>query len=180
MRRLGRQLGRYLATGGLAAGVDIGGFAVLKGALTGLAPGVLLPAILSFLLAAGVNYLASARWVFAQDWRSRQRAGRFLAGACLGLAVNAGSTAALAAWALWPPLAAKVAGVGLAFGVNFSVNRLWVFGSGAGGGAADSARSTAATPGPSGACADAPEASGRTTHWAARAAAWRPRPSARE
>lgn len=124
-----RLLLRYLATGGLAAVVDIGGFALLSAWLPP-APraGVLLPAALSFLLAAAVNYLASARWVFARDWRSAGRAGRFLLGACLGLAVNTGCTAGLAAWAHWPPLAAKVAGVGVAFGFNFSVNWLWVFG----------------------------------------------------
>ncbi len=121
--RLPRVL-RYALTGGLAAVVDIGSFAVLALAL----PGVLLPAILSFLLAAVVNYRASAGWVFGHDWRDARRAARFLVAAGAGLAVNAGATALLAALVQAPPLAAKVAGVGLAFGVNFLLQAHWAFG----------------------------------------------------
>ena len=137
--RLPRML-RYACTAGLAAAVDIGGFLVLSTALFVLVPGALAPglwvvsvgvaAALSFLLAAAVNYRLSAGWVFDHEWKNARRAGRFLVGASLGLAVNAGATTALAVWALWPPLAAKVAGVGLAFGVNFSLNARWVFGQG--------------------------------------------------
>ena len=114
---------RYAATGGLAAAVDIGGFAVLAGLL----PGVLAPAAASFLLAAAVNYRVSAAGVFGSEWRNARQAGRFLMGACLGLAVNAGATTALAAWTQWPPLAAKLAGVGLDFGFNFQLNARWAF-----------------------------------------------------
>lgn len=121
--RLPRVL-RYALTGGLAAVVDIGGFALLALAL----PGVLLPAMLSFLLAAVVNYRASAGWVFGHDWRDGRRAARFLVAAGGGLAVNAGATALLAALVQTPPLAAKVAGVGLAFGVNFLLQAYWAFG----------------------------------------------------
>ena len=112
---------RYALTGGLAAVVDIGGFAALALAL----PGVLLPAVLSFLAAAAVNYRASAGWVFGHDWRDAGRAARFLVAASGGLAVNAGATSLLATLAQAPPLAAKVAGVGLAFGVNFLLNAHW-------------------------------------------------------
>lgn len=123
---------RYALTGGLAAAVDIGSFAALMALLvrSGHAP-VWAAASLSFLLAAAVNYRASAHWVFDREWRSGARALRFLVGASLGLAVNAGTTSALALLARWPPLAAKVAGVGLAFGLNFAVNARWVFGPGA-------------------------------------------------
>lgn len=131
---------RYACTAGVAAGVDIGGFLVLSTALVVLVPGALAPglwvvsvgvaATLSFLLAAAVNYRLSAGWVFGHEWKNARRVGRFLVGASLGLAVNAGATTALAVWAHWPPLAAKVAGVGLAFGFNFSLNARWVFGRG--------------------------------------------------
>lgn len=145
------QVLRYALTGGLAAAVDIGGFALLValldpagGAARGEGPGqaafpfrgllalakpsgLWAPAVLSFLLAAAVNYRASARWVFGSDWRDGGRALRFFLGASLGLAVNAGTTSALALLAHWPPVAAKVAGVGLAFGLNFAVNARWVF-----------------------------------------------------
>lgn len=131
---------RYACTAGVAAAVDIGGFALLSAALAHFVPGALAPgvwvasvgvaAVASFLLAAAVNYRLSAGWVFGREWKNARRAGRFLVGASLGLAVNAGATTALAVWAQWPPLAAKVAGVGLAFGFNFSLNARWVFGQG--------------------------------------------------
>jgi len=165
---------RYALAGGTAAVVDIGGFQGLS--LAGLP--VLAAAVLSFLLAACVNYLASARWVFRGEWRSMRRAASFLFGACIGLAVNAGSTTLLA---LGAPLAAKVAGVGIAFGVNFAINALWVFG--------DAPR----PPGPAtarrgrrlrkrrrDACEAAPPAGHRTSRRAAGAAARPPAPSARE
>ncbi len=172
---------RYALAGGAAAVVDIGGFHTLS--LAGLP--VLPAAVLSFLLAACVNYLLSARWVFGPEWRSLRRAASFLFGACLGLTVNAGSTTALALVALWPPLAAKVAGVGIAFGVNFAINALWVFG--------QAARApTAGAPGAAArrksrlrrrrrdACAVAPATGDRTRRRAGGAAAWPPPPSARE
>ncbi len=175
---------RYALAGGAAAVVDIGGFHALS--LAGLT--VLPAAVLSFLLAACVNYLASARWVFGAEWRSLRRAASFLFGACLGLAVNAGSTTALAQLVLWPPLMAKVAGVGIAFGVNFAINALWVFG--------DAARAhqggKAGAPGTAArrknrvrrrrrdACAVVPATGDRTRRRAGGAAAWPPPPSARE
>jgi putative flippase GtrA len=135
---------RYALTGGLAAVVDIGGFAALALAL----PGVLLPAVLSFLAAAAVNYRASAGWVFGHDWRDAGRAARFLVAASGGLAVNAGATSLLATLVQAPPLAAKVAGVGLAFGVNFLLHAHWALRRPAGGAAQEGARAYAPAPGP--------------------------------
>lgn len=140
--RLPRML-RYALAGGLAAVVDIGGFALMALWL----PGVLLPAALSFLAAAAVNYRASAGWVFGHDWRDAARAARFLVAASGGLAVNAGATSLLATLAQAPPLAAKVAGVGLAFGVNFMLNAHWAFRRPAGTTARDGMREHAPAPG---------------------------------
>lgn len=154
-----RQALGYALTGGAAAVVDIGGFHLLSQAL----PGVLLPATASFLVAALVNYLLTSRWVFRRDWRSLRQAARFFAFACLGLAINAGVTGLLAP--VLAPTLAKTAGVGVAFGANFLMNALWVFG----------------LRRPSGdACAHAPGAHGRTRRWAAGATGGRPCPSARE
>ncbi len=163
----------YAVTGGLAAVVDVGGFHLLTQGAAPL-PGVLLPAALSFGVAAGVNYLLTSRWVFRRDWRDLRQAGRFFGLACVGLAINSAMTTLLAL-ALHPTLA-KAGGVALAFGANFLMNACWVFAGGGGG--ADGVgglRSPCA-----GACARAPAAPGRTRHPAAAAAAWRRHPSATE
>ncbi|MEJ7930649.1 GtrA family protein [Ramlibacter sp. AN1015] len=118
-----RQAGGYLLTGGLAAVVDIGGFHLLAPRLGGL----LLPAVASFLLAAVVNYLLTSAFVFRRDWRNPRRAALFLLFATVGLAVNAGSTWALATSLPLPPTLAKVGGVGIAFVANFLMNALIVF-----------------------------------------------------
>lgn len=154
-----RQALGYALTGGTAAVVDIGGFHLLAQVL----PGVLLPATVSFMAAAVVNYLLTSRWVFRRDWRSLRQAARFFGFACVGLAINAGMTWLLAS--VLPPTLAKAGGVGIAFGANFLMNALWVFG---------------LKPPDGGACGAAPAAPGRTTHRAAAAAAWPPGPSATE
>ncbi len=154
----------YAMTGGTAAVVDIGGFHLLAPHL----PGVLLPAALSFAVAAVVNYLLTSRFVFGRDWRDARQALRFFALACVGLAINAAMTTLLAR--VLAPTLAKAGGVGFAFGANFLMNALWVFGRRGAG-----LRSPNA-----GACARAPAAPGRTMRRAAGAGAWRPGPSARE
>jgi putative flippase GtrA len=118
-----RQARGYLLTGGIAAVVDIAGFHLLAPRLGGL----LLPAVTSFMLAAVVNYLLTSAFVFRRDWRSPRRAALFLLFATVGLAVNAGSTWALASSLPIAPTLAKVGGVGVAFAVNFLMNALIVF-----------------------------------------------------
>jgi putative flippase GtrA len=113
----------YTLVGGLAAGVDIGGFHWLAPRLEPL----LLAAVLSFVLAAMVNYTLSSLWVYRRPWRSLRRAALFLGLACVGLAVNAGVTWWLAsAWPVHATLA-KVGGVATAFGINFWMNTRLVF-----------------------------------------------------
>jgi putative flippase GtrA len=113
----------YTLVGGLAAGVDVGGFHWLAPRLEPL----LLAAVLSFVLAAMVNYTLSSLWVYRRPWRSLRRATLFLGLACVGLAVNAGVTWWLAS--TWPVHAtlAKVGGVATAFGINFWMNTRLVF-----------------------------------------------------
>lgn len=126
LRRIGQaalpgRLGRYVLTGGAAAVVDLGGFLLLAPHLSPVA----LAAAASFLIALAVNFALSSAYAFraAPSWR---RFGLFAAFAGLGLAVNTGATAAAAA--LGAPLAmAKLAGIGIAFGFNFSVNHWIVF-----------------------------------------------------
>ena len=121
-----RQLAGYAITGGLAAVVDVGVFWVLAQHQPAL-----VAAALSFAMAAAVNYRLSATWVFHCEWRNLRQALRFALFAAVGGAVNAGVTAALAGWmgALgpWGTTPAKVAGIGVAFLVNFAMNARWVF-----------------------------------------------------
>ncbi|AEG94929.1 candidate membrane protein [Ramlibacter tataouinensis TTB310] len=121
--RLARQALGYLMTGGLAAVVDIGGFHLLAPQFSG----VLWPAVLSFLVAAVVNYTLSSLWVYRRQWRSLRRAALFLLFACVGLAINAGVTWAIAGALPVHPTLAKVGGVGIAFVANFLMNTFIVF-----------------------------------------------------
>lgn len=113
----------YTLTGGLAAGVDIGGFHWLAPRLQPL----LLAAALSFVLAAMVNYTLSSLWVYRRRWRSMRRAALFLGFACVGLGVNAGVTWWLASTLPLHATLAKVGGVATAFGINFWMNTRLVF-----------------------------------------------------
>jgi putative flippase GtrA len=112
----------YGLTGGAAAVVDIGVFAVLK---SGPLP-VPAAAASAFGVAALVNYALTSRFVFREpmSWR-RFRA--FLVFAIVGAGVNVGVTS-LGALALGAPaLLAKASGIGTAFLVNFWMNAVIVF-----------------------------------------------------
>ncbi len=111
---------RYGVTGGIAAIVDAGGFALLIGL------GIAAAGTASFCVAALVNYLLSSRFVFASG-RSAQGFALFFVTALLGLAVNLGVTLAGVYLAGLPPLLAKIAGIGTAFLVNFALNLRFVF-----------------------------------------------------
>ncbi|PZX18783.1 putative flippase GtrA [Palleronia aestuarii] len=116
------KLRRYAVTGGLAAVVDLGAFAVL--AAWGAA--VPIAAVLSFLIANVANYLLSARFAFASrpSWRTYPL---FLAAAGIGLCVNVAVTTIAASGMGVPLIAAKIAGIGVAFAVNFTLAYVVVF-----------------------------------------------------
>ena len=118
---LGKLL-RYTLTGGSAAVIDLGAFALLYPAALSLP----LAATASFLLAAVENYVFTSYFVYKQALGVR-RFGAFLLTASIGLAVNVGVTFAAAAFLGVPPLIAKIAGIGVAFLLNFSLNTLIVF-----------------------------------------------------
>lgn len=122
MREILSKLARYGITGGIAAVVDAGGFALLL--RTGLA--VTIAATLSFCIAAGVNYGLSSRFVFARGATARGFALFFVA-ALIGLSINLGVTLAGVYLAGLAPILAKIAGIGTAFLVNFALNLLVVF-----------------------------------------------------
>jgi putative flippase GtrA len=118
---LGKLL-RYAVTGGSAAVIDLGTFALLYPA------GLPLPvaATASFMLAAVENYLFTSYFVYKQPLSIR-RFGAFLLTASIGLAVNVGMTSVVATFCGFPPLIAKITGIGVAFLLNFSLNTLIVF-----------------------------------------------------
>ena len=113
---------RYGVTGGIAAIVDAGGFALL------IAPGLGIAAAgtMSFCVAALVNYLLSSRFVFASG-RSAQGFALFFVIALLGLTINLGVTLAGVYLVGLPPVLAKIGGIGTAFLINFALNLRFVF-----------------------------------------------------
>lgn len=122
MRELLAKLGRYGLTGGAAAVVDAGGFALL---MTASLP-VALAGTLSFSVAALVNYWLSSRFVFGQG-RTAGGFALFFAVAILGLGVNVGVTVAAVEVLGLPPILGKILGIGTAFLVNFALNLGIVF-----------------------------------------------------
>jgi putative flippase GtrA len=116
-----RQFSRYLLTGGAAAVIDVGGFALLNSSGMGVAEA----AILSFLAALIVNYCLSARFAFAREL-SLQRFLLFAGFAGVGLLINVSVT--LAAFAILDhAVLSKIMGVGIAFIFNFIINAFLVF-----------------------------------------------------
>jgi putative flippase GtrA len=113
---------RYFVTGGAAAVVDTGGFALLDGA------GVAIPiaATSSFFVAAVVNYVLTARFVFGQRATAR-RFWLFFVFALVGLVINVGVTVSVVAAFAVPPVLGKLIGIGVAFSANFTMNVLIVF-----------------------------------------------------
>jgi putative flippase GtrA len=112
----------YLFSGGLAAIVDVGGFALLIQAEMPLLPA----AAVSFILAAIVNFQVSSRFVFKRQATGRRFA-VFLLAALLGLAINVYITVSVARSFYLPPIYAKIAGIAVALIVNFLLNLLLVF-----------------------------------------------------
>ena len=74
---------RYMVTGGIAAVVDVGGFALLINAQLN----VLIAGIASFCAAALVNYLLTSQFVFGRTATAHGFA-LFLFAALIGLSVN--------------------------------------------------------------------------------------------
>lgn len=120
---LARQAFGYLIVGGLAAVVDIGLFHLLLPEIRSVG----WTAVVSFLIAAIVNYSLSSAWVYRRNWRSVRRAALFLLFATVGLLINASVTWWLASQLPILPTLAKVGGVGVAFIANFMMNTFIVF-----------------------------------------------------
>jgi putative flippase GtrA len=122
MRDFLSQLLPYALTGGIAAILDAGGFALLVDAGLGIA----LAGVLSFCTAAVVNYLLTSRFVFRRA-RSVRGFVLFLCGALIGLSINVGLTMFGFYVLGLPPVVAKLIGIGTAFFANFVINLCVVF-----------------------------------------------------
>ena len=122
MSELTQRLVRYAFTGGAAAVIDIGGFALLSSVRVP----VVLAATVSFLAAAIVNYLLTSRLVF-QEAATVRRFGAFLAGTLLTLVINVSITSAGVIYLSLPHTLSKIIAVGTTFFISFWVNANLVF-----------------------------------------------------
>lgn len=117
-----RKLLQYAMTGGVAAIIDAGGFVLLVNAKLN----IVAAGCLSFCIAAIVNYALTSQFVFNREVTLRGFA-PFMAGALVGLTVNVGITFLTMTMLALPPFAAKLAGIAIAFLVNFLINLHIVF-----------------------------------------------------
>jgi len=113
---------QYGVTGGIAAVVDAGGFALLVNAKLS----IVVASCLSFCIAALVNYILTSQFVFDRVATVRGFAS-FLGAALIGLTVNVGVTFMGVFVMGLPPLAAKLMGIAIAFFANFLLNLRVVF-----------------------------------------------------
>ena len=115
----------YGAVGGAAALVEWAAFYV---ALELAGFHYLAAALIGFVFATWVNYLLSARYAFI---RKGARAGVEVAKvylvSLLAMMVNLGVTVTLVEMLAAHPMAAKIAGTGCGFLLNFAGRQLWVF-----------------------------------------------------
>ena len=102
--------------------MDVGGFWLLH--RLGLA--VLVAAILSFLIAAVVNYVLTSLLVFRHPLDVR-RAIAYFVYATIGFSANVAPTTVLWGHFNVAPELAKLSGIALAFGLNFAINYAVVF-----------------------------------------------------
>jgi putative flippase GtrA len=117
MHELISKLLLYTITGGIAAVVDTGGFALLINAKLNIA----LAGVISFCTAALVNYRLTSQFVFSREITIHGFT-LFLFAALTGLTINVGVTVAGVYFFGLPPVAAKLAGIGTAFLINFGLN----------------------------------------------------------
>lgn len=117
----GHRMFLYIVTGGTAALVDLGGFALLLW----LSWPIALAGTASFSAALLVNYVLTARFVF-QVRPGLRRLPVFVLGALTGFCINIGVTLGLSLVG-FAPLLAKCTGIGTAFMFNYAINARVVF-----------------------------------------------------
>ena len=123
LKRTLSQVVRYGLTGGAAAVVDLGLFSALCPAVLPVAPA----ATVSFLCAAVVNYVLTAKFVFKATFVAGEFL-KFFAFATVGLVFNVTVTVLIASLTPAPLPVAKAIGIGTTFLFNFWLNAVFVFG----------------------------------------------------
>jgi putative flippase GtrA len=116
------RLFRYAFTGGVAAVVDVGGFALLVLLRVPIIPA----ATCSFLAATALNFLLSSHWVFGQR-PTLKRYIIFLSGSLFSLIVNVGVTSIFVVYIGIPNTLSKTLAVGATFFLSYWVNARLVF-----------------------------------------------------
>lgn len=122
---LGRAAQRYLVVGGVSALADWGIFALM---LYSFELNYILAGTVSFVLATGLNYYLSVRFVFGTGRRQRnERILLLYLVSVIGIGFNLGMLAiGIDALGLHPMLS-KICATGLAFGWNFAARYFFVF-----------------------------------------------------
>ena len=115
-------MARYALTGGVAAVVDVGGFACLSLVAMPTLPA----ATCSFLGATAVNFVLTSRFVF-QTQVILKRYVSFLTGSLLSLLVNVVLTSVGEILFSVPRIEAKTVAVGVTFFLSFWINSRLVF-----------------------------------------------------
>ena len=115
---------RYAVTGGSAAIIDVGGFALLAAQRMPVIPA----ATCSFLAATVVNFLLSSRWVFHKR-ATVKRYGSFLSGSLFSLLLNVTTTSICDVYFKVPRGVSKIVAVGVTFLFSYWINARLVFGS---------------------------------------------------
>ena len=120
-----RKFWLYFAVGGTCAAMDWALFALF---LYGADLYYLLSATISFVIATGVNYVLSVRYVFEIGRRSRRELIVLVYIASgVGILINLAVLSGLIEVVGLHPMLAKVVGTGSAFGWNFASRYFWIF-----------------------------------------------------
>ena len=113
---------RFFVTGGISSIVDTSVFSLL------IFEGIRDPiaAIISFCLAAIVNFILTSHFVFAME-KTGNRFISFMIFAIIGLLINVNITIMGIYYFGLMPVIAKILGIGVAFPFNFFMNAYFVF-----------------------------------------------------
>ncbi len=120
-----RKFWLYFAVGGLCALLDWALFALF---LYGVGLHYLIAATISFVIATGINYVLSVKYVFEMGRRSRSEQivlVYFASG--VGILINLVVLSGLIEFVELHPLVAKLVGTASAFGWNFTSRYYWIF-----------------------------------------------------
>ena len=124
VRRLGRHSGvRFVVVGGLSLATNTGALYLLHGVLRMWLPAA---AVLSFVIAFGVNFGLNRMWTFDSDGALFGHLWRYLALVLVNLCLNAVLVPGLTALGL-PYLLSQVIVTTVLSALNYVVSRLWIF-----------------------------------------------------